>query len=87
MRWLATPDRIRSAIRPAQPVLPGAFPRSEFHWSCWSLCEKSCGGSVAEPLKKDSRVTGSISGPTLVTNAALPWSNRVFSPVIDGCRP
>ena len=38
----------RSASRPPQPVVGGLSGTLLCHWTCWSLCEKSCGGSGTE---------------------------------------
>ena len=81
--WLAS----RSAMRPAQPVFETALPRRLCHWSCWSLCENSCGGSGTDPCWYCALVVGAISGPTLAITAHRADSNRLATPCIEGCMP
>ena len=77
-----------SPKRPPQPTVePSAA--DDCHTDCWSLCEKSLGGSGylarSEP-KYCWRVSGTTSGPTLSCTAALPELNSCAKPVMLGCK-
>ena len=76
----------RSAMRPPQPVLNGWSGMLLCHWACWSLCEKSCGGTLTLWALYWATVVGSTRVPTLARIASFPPSKRFFSSPVDGCR-
>src|SRR5438132_10817932 len=49
-------ERSTSAIRPPQPVRPGRSGTEVCHWTDWSACEKSCGGTATPPERYCARV-------------------------------
>src|SRR5207247_9669361 len=70
----------RSPIRPPQPSFaPSPSGACACHTDCWSLCEKSLGGSGTERELYCATVVGTMSGPTLATTASLPSSQRVLN--------
>ncbi len=85
--WLDTCEASTSATRPAQPDFEVFWPRRLCHWSCWSLCEKSCGGSGTDFAWYCALLVGAISGPTLAITAQRADSNRLATPPIEGCMP
>ena len=80
---------VKSPMRPIQPVSEAALGRPVCQAVCWSECEVSCAGTwtLGEPLFHCALVVGTDSGPTLANRATRCWSNSVFSPVMEGCRP
>src|SRR5204862_3544008 len=78
----------RSAQRPPQPVLLTWSGIEVCHWTCWSLCEKSCGGTAALPDEYCALVNGPTSVPTLQRIANfLSVSKSDCSPAQDACNP
>jgi hypothetical protein len=68
-------DASRSPMRPPQPSrAPSPTGWFACHTDCWSLCEKSFGGSGTERPRYCASVVGMTSGPTLATTASLPRS-------------
>ncbi len=75
-----------SPSRPPQPLVDPSLP-SDCHTDCWSLCEKSLGGSGLATLLEllyCASVVGWINGPTLSWIASRPASNSDLSPLSCG---
>jgi len=74
----------RSPMRPPQPTrAPSGACACQV--DCWSLCEKSLGGSGTERAEYCCLVVGASRGPTLATTAARPASNSPRSSPMLGC--
>src|SRR3989442_321205 len=79
--WLAS----RSPIRPPQPSFaPSPSGACACHTDCWSLCEKSFGGSGTLRCWYCVLVVGTTSGPTLATTTqyqqrSVPLPPKLYS--------
>src|SRR5688572_21626341 len=73
---------VRSARRPPQPVANGLSGRLLCHSTCWSLCEKSCGGRGTDRALYCALVVGTTSVPTFAMSAILPASKIDLRPLL-----
>ena len=80
---LPLPDSNRSPRRPPQPeVAPSGD--DDCQTDCWSLCEKSLGGSGTDFAVYCAFVVGCTSVPTLSITPSLPASNSGSSGASSG---